>query len=80
MIWAILIGWVRNNTLRALEIVAVIAFIIASIFLVRESGKQAERYNQAKINLEVKNAQIHAAMSGPRNRDDLIKRLLDGKF
>ncbi len=64
-----LIGW----GVAALSVAAV-------LFGARQAGRNAERVDQLKKSLEVKDAQLRATLDAPRNRGELVDRLRDGKF
>lgn len=47
---------------------------------VQEAGRNAERADQLKKSLEIKDAQLRATLDAPRNRGELVDRLRDGEF
>ncbi len=46
----------------------------------RQAGRNAERVDQLKKLSEIKDAQLRATLDAPRNRNELVDRLRDGKF
>ncbi len=78
--WTIITGWFSSNALRLIGWGAIAASVLAILLGARQSGKNAERYDQLKKITEIKDAQLRAAMDAPRTRADLVKRLRDGKF
>ena len=78
--WTLLTGWFSSNAIKLIGWGAA-ALSVATILLgVRQSGRTAERYDQLKKIVEIKDAQLRATMDAPRTRADLLKRLRDGKF
>ncbi len=78
--WMILTSWFASNMLKIIGWGAVAASVAAVLFGARQSGRAAERYDQLKKIVEIKDAQLRATMDAPRTRADLVKRLRDGKF
>jgi len=77
---AILGNWITGNALRLIGWGAVALSVLAVLFGARQSGKNAERYDQLKKIVEVKDAQLRATLTAPRNRAELVDRLRDGEF
>lgn len=78
--WVVLKSWLSGNAVRLLGW-AVSALTVASVlFGARQAGRNAERVDQLKKSLEVKDAQLRATLDAPRNRRELVDRLRDGKF
>ena len=76
-----LLSWLKGGPLGALAGVgATILAGLAALFMARQSGKAAERADNLAETAEIKDAQARAAADGPRTRDDVSKRLRDGKF
>ncbi len=69
LVWFVLSKWLF-----------IFASIASILFLVRNSGKNAERLDRLNKILEVKDAQLRAANNAPRTRDELVERLRRGKF
>lgn len=78
--WTILTGWFSNNLIKIIGWIAIAASVAAVLLGAKQSGRTAERYDQLKKIVEIKNAQLRATMDVPRTRADLVKRLQDGKF
>lgn len=78
--WAIITGWLSSNILKIIGWGAIAASVAAILFGAKQSGRTAERYDQLKKLVEIKDAQLRAAMDAPRTRAGLIKRLRDGEF
>jgi hypothetical protein len=78
--FAILTSWFSSNMLKIIGWGAIAASVAAVLFGAKQSGRTAERYDQLKKIVEIKDAQLRAALDAPRTRADLVKRLRDGKF
>ncbi|NCC03460.1 MAG: hypothetical protein EOM37_05355 [Proteobacteria bacterium] len=78
--WPLVTGWFSSNTLRLIGWGAIAASVLAVLLGARQSGKNAERYDQLKKIVEIKDAQLRATLDAPCTRADLVKRLRDGKF
>lgn len=78
--WAIITSWLSSNILKIIGWGAIAASVAAILFGAKQSGRTAERYDQLKQLVEIKDAQLRAAMDAPRTRADLVKRLRDGEF
>lgn len=78
--WALITSWLSSNILKIICWGAIAASVAAILFGAKQSGRTAERYDQLKKIVEIKDAQLRAAMDAPRTRADLVKRLRDGKF
>lgn len=72
-----LLGGIGLKIMGGLAIVGAVLAILAGA---RSAGRNAERVESLTKTLEIKNAQAKAAAAAPRNRDDLIDELRDGKF
>ncbi len=78
--WMIIKTWLSGNLLR-LAGWGVAALSVAAILLgARQAGRNAERVDQLKHILEVKDAQLRATLDAPRTRSELVDRLRRGKF
>lgn len=78
--WMIIKTWFSSNLLRIIGW-GVAAVSVATILLgARQAGRNAERVDQLKKSSEIKDAQLRATLDAPRNRDELVNRLRDGKF
>ena len=78
--WAIVKTWLSGNALRLIGW-SVAALSVSAILLgARQAGRNAERVDQLRKILEIKNAQLSATLDAPRNRAELARRLRDGKF
>ena len=78
--WALFTGWFSSNALRLIGWGAVALSVMAVLLGARQAGRNAERVDQLKKTLEVKDAQLRATLDAPRNRGELARRLRDGKF
>ncbi len=78
--WLILKNWLAGNALRLIAYGAAACSIAAVLFGARQAGRSAERVDQLKKSLEVKDAQLRATLTAPRNRTELINSLRRGKF
>jgi len=78
--WLIFKNWLSSNVLR-LAGWGVAALSVSTILLgARQAGRNAERVDQLKKSLEIKDAQLRATLDAPRTRVELVDRLRDGKF
>jgi hypothetical protein len=72
--------WLSGNALRLIGW-SVAALSVSAVLLgARQAGRNAERVDQLKKSLEIRNAQLRATLNAPRNRGELARRLRDGKF
>lgn len=78
--WTLITGWFSSNIIKIIGWGAIAASVAAVLFGAKQSGRTAERYDQLKKIVEIKDAQLRATLGAPRTRADLIKRLRDGKF
>lgn len=78
--WAIIKTWLSGNALRFIGW-GVAAFSVSAVLLgARQAGRNAERVDQLKKSLEIKDAQLRATLDAPRTRGELVDRLRRGKF
>lgn len=59
---------------------AAFAAVATVLFSARQAGRQAERVDTMKRNLESINAQRKAAAAAPSDRSGIVERLRNGKF
>ena len=78
--WALFTGWLSSNALRLIGWGAIAASVAAILLGARRAGRNAERYDQLKKIVEIKDAQLRATLDAPRNRGELVDRLRDGTF
>ena len=78
--WMLITSWFSSNALKLIGWGVAALSVTAILFGARQSGKNAERYDQLKKIVEIKDAQLRATLDAPRTRADLVKRLRDGKF
>ena len=78
--WAIFTGWLSSNALRLIGLGAVALSVSTVLLGARQAGRNAERVDQLRKILEIKDAQLRATLDAPRNRGELVDRLRDGKF
>jgi hypothetical protein len=78
--WTLFTGWLSSNALRLIGWGTIAASVMAILFGARQAGRNAERYDQLKKIVEIKDAQLRATLDAPRNRGELVDRLCSGKF
>ena len=78
--WALFTGWLSSNAIRLIGWGAIAASVTTILLGARQAGRNAERYEQLKKIVEIKNAQLQATLDAPRTRDELVNQLRDGKF
>ena len=78
--WLLLKNWLVSNGLRLLSWGLAALSVAAILFGARQAGRTAERADQFNQIIKVKDAQLRATLDAPRNRDELVGRLRDGKF
>ncbi len=78
--WRLFTGWLSGNALRLATWGAALLSVITVLFGARQAGRNAERADNLKKTLEIRNAQLRATMDAPRSRPELTQRLRDGKF
>ena len=77
---SILKNWLTSNVLRLLGWGAAGLSVLVVLLGARQAGRSAERNDQLKKIIEVKNAQLRATLDAPRTRGELVDRLRRGKF
>ena len=77
---SLLINWLAGNLLRLLGWGAAAFSVLAILFGARQAGRSAERADQFKKIVEVKDAQLRATLDAPRTRPELVERLRRGEF
>lgn len=78
--WVLFTGWLSSNALRLIGY-GIAALSVSAVLLgIRQSGRNAERYDQLTKIVEIKDAQLRATLDAPNTRTDLANRLRDGKF
>ena len=80
MIGFIVKRWLLSNLVRLMGWGAAAFSVIAVLLGARQAGRKAERVDQLKTTLKVKDAQLRAQMEAPRSRADLIDWLRQNKF
>jgi predicted exporter len=78
--WALIKTWLSGNALRLISWGVAALSVVAVLFGARQAGRSAERVDQLKKTLEIKDAQLRATLDAPRTRGELVDRLRDGKF
>ena len=76
----LLANWLSGNALRLLGWSALAATIAAVLLGAKQAGRSAERYDQLKKIVEIKDAQLRATLDAPHARPDLANRLRRGQF
>lgn len=78
--WMIIRSWIAGNIIRVIGFTGATISVITILFSARQAGRNAERLDQLKKIIEVKDAQLRATLDAPRNRGELVDRLRRGKF
>ena len=78
--WAIIKIWLSGNALHLIGWGLAALSVSAVLLGARQAGRNAERVDQLKKSLEIRNAQLRATLDAPRTRGELARRLRDGKF
>jgi len=66
--------------LKLAGLFAIIGAVAAILLRAREAGRNAERVERLRRNIEVQHDQLEAAARRPRDRDELTCRMRDGSF
>ena len=66
--------------LRIVGLLAIIGAVAAILLRAREGGRNAERVERLRRNIEVQHDQLEAAARRPRDRGELTGRMHDGTF
>ena len=80
MIGLLLKKWLLSHLARLIGCGAAALSVFAVLLGARQAGKKAERVEQMKKALEVKNGQLNATLEVPRTRSELVNWLQRGKF
>lgn len=78
--WALVQPWLLRNALGLLGWLAAVAAVAAVLLGARQAGRNAERVERMRKNIEVQRDQLEAATRRPRDRHELARRLRDGSF
>lgn len=78
--WIIIKSWISSNLLRLVGWGVAGLSVLTVLLGARQAGRNAERVDQLKQILEVKNAQLRATLDAPLTRGELVDRLRRGKF
>ena len=78
--WAVFTGWLSSNALRLIGWGVAGLSVLTVLLGARQAGRNAERNDQLKKIIEVKDAQLRATLDAPRTRGELVDRLRRGKF
>ncbi len=78
--WSIIKSWLAGNILKLMSIGLATLSVMTVLFGARQAGRNAERADQLKKALEIKNGQLRATLDAPRTRSELSQQLRDGKF
>ena len=76
----IITTWLSSNLLRLLGWGAAGLSVLTILLGARQAGRSAERADQFKKIVEVKDAQLRATLDAPRTRPELVDRLRRGEF
>jgi hypothetical protein len=77
---AIIKTWLSGHLLRLIGWGATTLSVAAVLLGARQAGRNAERADQLKKIIEVKDAQLRAALDAPRTRGELVDQLRKGEF
>ena len=77
---AIFKSWLSSHVLRLIGWGMAGLTVLTVLLGARQAGRNAERNDQLKKIIEVKDAQLRATLDAPRTRGELIDRLHRGKF
>jgi hypothetical protein len=78
--WKILQAWLSSHVPRLIGWGVAGLSVLTVLLGARQAGRNAERNDQLKKIIEVKDAQLRATLDAPRTRSELVDRLLRGKF
>jgi hypothetical protein len=78
--WLMIKSWLSGNLLRLIGWSVAGLSVLTVLLGARQAGRNAERVDQLKQVLEVKDAQLRATLDAPRTRGELVDRLRRGKF
>jgi hypothetical protein len=78
--WIIIKSWLSSNIIRLAGWGVAALSVVTVLFGSRQAGRNAERVDQLKKIVEIKDAQLRATLDVPRNRNELIDVLRRGKF
>ena len=59
---------------------AIFGAVAAILLGARQAGRNAERVERMRRTIEVQREQLDAASRRPRDRDELVDRMRDGRF
>ena len=74
------ISAMRRYALKLAGLFAIIGAVVAILFSARQAGRNAERVERMRRNIEVQREQLDAASRRPRDRDELARRMRDDTF
>jgi hypothetical protein len=66
--------------LKLVGLFAIIGAVTAILLGARQAGRNAERVERMPKSIEVQHDQLDAASRRPRDRDELARRMRDGRF
>ena len=72
--------WARRVAGFALVALAITLFILNLRRTAERAGRAAERLDQLERTNAIQRQMLDAAANRPRDRDDLVERLRDGRF
>ena len=75
-----LVNLLAPFALRILSGLAIVGAVAAVLLGARQAGRNAERVDNMRKALEIKDAQLEAANRRPRDRGELARRLQRGDF
>jgi hypothetical protein len=78
--WLIIKSWLSSNLLLLIGWGVAGLSVLTVLLGARQAGRNAERVDQLKQVLEVKDAQLRATLDAPRTRGELVNLLRRGEF
>lgn len=80
LMWVVIKTWLTGHLLRLIGWGTAGVSVLTVLLGARQAGRNAERADQFKKIIEVKDAQLRAMLDAPRTRSELADRLRRGKF
>lgn len=78
--WALAVAFLRRQAAAIAVYAGAAVLVLAAVFSIRNAGRQAERLDNLKKTLKVKDAQQIAASRSPHDRSELLDELHNGRF
>ena len=80
LVWPLLRSWLLRRGLSLLGWLAAAAAVLAVLLGTRHAGRQAERVEQLRRYLEVRDRQLRALRTRPHDRADLGRLMRRAEF